>query len=123
MGVFARQVRAWGKICWEGIFSVGSLRIERSLIRNSRAGFGSSAGGGIGGGISALGSLEVIDSTITGNRAESTNTDPGNGGGISAAGSVMLVRSTVNGNVAGMSGGSALESAPMTNSHIRHHSA
>jgi CSLREA domain-containing protein len=116
-----------------GIFSVGPLRIERSVIRDNSAGnpfSQTTRSAGLGGGISALGPLEVIDSTVAGNRAVSSDApEPGRGGGISAAGPVTLVRSTVSGNTAGPSamsilgtpgigGGLAVENATIVNSTI-----
>jgi len=89
-----------------GILSLGSLRIERSVI--SHNGLGTSL---VGGGIRALGSLEVIDSTIAANSA-------GNGGGISAVGPVILVRSTLSGNTASTGGGLAADNATLVNSTV-----
>jgi CSLREA domain-containing protein len=103
-----------------GIFSLGPLRIERSVIRDNAAGFGfqSVQSAGLGGGISALGPLEVIDSTIAGNRVASSDTAPGIGAGISAAGPVNLVRSTMSGNTASTGGGLAAGDATLVNSTI-----
>src|SRR5262249_18375275 len=104
-----------------GILSQGSLRIERSIIRDNVAGLGNlnpAQPAGLGGGICALGPLEVIDSTIAGNAAVSSDTGPGIGGGISAAGPVSLVRSTVSGNTASTGGGLAADAATLVNSTI-----
>src|SRR5262249_51639353 len=92
-----------------GILSLGPIRIERTVIANN--GFVSNGKPTLGGGIRALGSLEVIDSTIARNGANS-------GGGISAAGPVTLVRSTVSANVASTGGGLSAGDATLVNSTI-----
>jgi CSLREA domain-containing protein len=96
-----------------GILSFGSLRIERSAIHdnNFKVEGGSSIPTQLGGGIRALGPLEVIDSTIAGNSANT-------GGGISAAGPVTLVRSTVSANIASTGGGLAADDATVVNTTI-----
>jgi CSLREA domain-containing protein len=89
-----------------GIRSGGNLRLERCVLRDNAAealgGLGSSAHGG---GISA-GVLDVIDSTITANRARVGLSPNGSatGGGI-GGGSLMLVGSTVSDNEASAENG------------------
>jgi hypothetical protein len=73
-----------------------ALVLERSTVSGNRAGRG--------GGISALGlfsTLNIIDSTITG------NSSTGHAGGIFTNGTFNLTRSTISGNTAERSGGGA----------------
>jgi len=94
-----------------GILSFGPLHIERTVIGNNGLLSNGKPTAELGGGIRALGSLEVIDSTIARNGANS-------GGGISAAGPVSLVRSTVSGNDASSGGGVSADDATLVNSTI-----
>ena len=75
-----------------GIYSDGPTRIYRSLIQGNHAASG--------GGISVFGgSLEVHESTFSGNSADAT------GGGVFASYPVLIVQSTLSANTAGSSGG------------------
>src|SRR5262249_10318448 len=110
-----------------------SATIANSTIRDNAAGNtldnSKAQAGGVGGGIRALGPLEVNDSTIAGNRAVSIDHGPSSGGGISAAGPVALVRRPVRDDAVGPSamsllgtpgiaGGLAVENATLVNSTI-----
>ncbi|MEO1526978.1 MAG: choice-of-anchor Q domain-containing protein [Planctomycetota bacterium] len=75
-----------------GLFSNGGTwTINQSTIHDNRGRFG--------GGISAFFPLNVIDSTVSGNRATS------DGGGISAISNFLLLNSTISGNSSGNRGG------------------
>jgi CSLREA domain-containing protein len=80
-----------------GIFSLGPLRVERSYV-SGRASSG----------ITGLGPLEVIDSTIRGGIISAggpltltSSTVTGGGNGVIAAGAATLVNSTISGNTGG----------------------
>src|SRR5262245_20314313 len=114
-----------------GILSTGSLlRLERCTVRNNRTypGF-AVAGMPSGGGVSAV-SLEVVDSTITGNVVRTdgpSNTSSATGGGISAGSLTMsgstvdhnqAIRSMLVGPSAGVGGGLSVGGGTIRNSTI-----
>jgi predicted outer membrane repeat protein len=77
-----------------GIFNLGRLMLDHSLVANNEA---DSLGGG--GGIASSGELTLVNTTVSGNVASSL------GGGIRAAGSVTIRNSTIAGNAGGSGGG------------------
>jgi hypothetical protein len=85
-----------------GIYSLGTLTIQDSLITSNSAGYSDN---GFGGGIYSLGTLTVQDSLITGNTAQ------GGGGGIVDSGpngTLTVVNSTISNNVGAFHGGGIL---------------
>ncbi len=89
------------------IFSVGDigmLTLNNVTIRNGKAPNGTMPGqpGGYGGGISSFGTLNVNNSTISGNRTGDGMSSGGSGGGIYiGSGTATITDSTISGNSTG----------------------
>jgi hypothetical protein len=73
-----------------------AIRIERSIVRDNRAG---RAGGGVWT-ADGSGPVTIVDSTVTGNRAEPATAGSAGGGGIFAGGELNLTRVTLTDNSA-----------------------
>jgi len=78
-----------------GIYSAGTFTIIDSTISNNTAWVGSISGGDGGGILNVNGTLEISNTTISGNLAGVY------GGGISSFGTMTITNSTISGNVAG----------------------
>src|SRR5439155_5256576 len=66
---------------------------------------GALQGSGIGGGIELGGTVEIRNSTISGNTASGNGSGSGGGMFIGSGGIVTVTNSTISGNLAGVSGG------------------
>ncbi len=99
-----------------GGISTGDATIERCSIYGNKSGTGGAQGssewfsgtpgyGGLGGGISADGTVNIVNSTIsgntTGNGYDGTTRYGGNGGGISSSGILTLQHVTITDNLTG----------------------
>ncbi len=96
------------------------LTLRRVMVRGNQAYTpGVPSDEAKGGGVFSAGVLTVIDSTVSGNRAEGANSlVVGKGGGIYARGVLAMVNSTVTGNFAHAAGGVYLDSAQATLNHV-----
>jgi CSLREA domain-containing protein len=86
-----------------GIRNAGMLTLSASAVLSSTAGVFLDFHGGSGGGISSTGALQLTDSTIGGNTADS------HGGGIFSSGSLTITHSVLTGNTAAEASGGGLE--------------
>jgi CSLREA domain-containing protein len=90
-----------------GIRNAGVLTLSASAVISSSAGIFLDFNGGAGGGISSTGTLQLADSTISGNTSDDS------GGGIFSTGSLTVTHSLLADNAVGETSGGALE----TNGH------
>ena len=91
-GTAAGQAGEGGGVAIDG----AGVRIERSIVRDNRAG---SAGGGFWSG-DVSDPLTIVDSTVTGNRAEPATGGSAGGGGIFTRSELNLVRTAITDNTA-----------------------
>lgn len=90
------------------IVTGGSVTLNDLTVSNfdEPAGAGINGVQGLGGAILAHGDLTINDSTISGNRAEFSETTDADGGAIWAGGTLTVTNSTISGNAAAGRGGS-----------------
>ena len=84
-----------------GIYNAGSMQIARTAISDNFVGGAFSQQTSLGGAICNGGTLDIANSTITGNTANGTPQSGGIGGGIFNGGTLAIVNSTISGNLAG----------------------
>src|SRR5437762_3057022 len=86
--------------CGGGVYSIGTLAISHSTIRQNRAGPANDFNGlpGGGGGICNGGTLTINNSTISGNQANGKIERFTHGAGIFNSGRLTINRSTINAN-------------------------
>lgn len=92
-----------------------TLNLKNVAIKGNQTGAGNSAGGigGAGGGLANFGTLNIVNSTISGNRTGNGGAgitgagNGGEGGGIFNGGTMTMVNSTISGNQTGVGGNSA----------------
>jgi hypothetical protein len=89
----------------------GTVTVIRTTIATNKAYLG-------GGGISSSGTLEIVSSTINGNRSggETLDGPQGRGGGVLCSGTMTLTNSTLSGNVASSAGGGLHGNGTITHS-------
>jgi len=93
-----------------GIGNGATLTISNCIVSGNF-----SDGGSGGGGISSSGTLTIVDSVVSNNRASFTAGNPfGYGGGVNCDGTLTIIRSTISNNTAAIHGGGIIGSGMIT---------
>ena len=98
---------AWAAVMVLVNSTISGNQVRAQVSADGYGGFNQTGGGGL----YAFGDVTLINSTITGNSAEATNSgEDAHGGGVFARGSVTIIGSTIEGNVADGEGGGLYKS-------------